>query len=1002
MPPVASPKLDRRTADELLWELLEHIPHECPEWKAIQDLSAREPALALARRSKDFGVALLKLAARMGEVIVEQFNRVPEKNFLAFLDLVGITLLPPKAARVPLTFTLVEKAPANVKVKVPKGTKVGVADVVDVVFETEEDLDVNRVPLARACSLHPLRDRFADLAPTLTGALPRGRTVFSSDAEWDLVTHALYIGHPSCFREAAEAGQSVTIEIEPDGILENLALTWEYSGSKGWTTVAQAGARQFRPEDIKETVVKGFDKAGTAVTFSNYWLRARTTRPLPPPAQLPAITSIRASVAYSKAGLKPEAAFTNNIPIDLTKDFFPFGERPKLNDTFYFASREVFSKAGAAVTLQVELSEIFALPNTAAVTLKWEYWGHGIWNELGVTDGTNALRGKKVGETVEKRGTVTFTCPAIEPCPVNDQENYWLRVRIVGGNYGVEAGYKEKTDKSGYEYTEPTFKPPALKSLTLSYTYNAIHSDLTILTENDGVLERIGTAREFQPFVHSLEESPGLYLGFADSLNAPALGAYLSPFFQLEQPRYDTVQVPQAEESTPARPDVVWKYWDGKAWALLPVEDETRDFSQDGRVRFLGPSKWTDRILFGQRLFWVKASLEKRSYEKAPRLQGIFMNTVWARHGVTFTDQVLGASNGEPNQSFSLQKPPVLEGEIIEIREATILPEGERRKIIEDEGPDALRTVTDEAGNLTEVWVRWRETPTFNLSGPTDRHYVLDRAKGLVFFGDGVRGGIPPPGRGGVRAALYRTGGGAAGNCGVGTVTELKTTIPFVDAVTNHQLPTGGSDLETLEAVKVRGPRSIKTRDRAVTVDDFEWLACQASRGVAKAKCLPMTLVGGGGLVSEPGWVTVMVVPEGEEDQPVPMEPLLRMVRDYLAARAVAPLSTRIQVIGPTYVSVNVTATVRVMRIEEAKAVEKLVLENVKAFLHPVRGGPKAKGWEFGRNVYLSEVSAVILGTEGVDRVDSAALGHNFVPVIEIPPSGLPSSGQHTITIEGR
>jgi hypothetical protein len=46
---------------------------------------------------------------------------VPEKNFLAFLNLIGTELLPPQPARAPLTFRLAENSPVDALV--PAGTQ---------------------------------------------------------------------------------------------------------------------------------------------------------------------------------------------------------------------------------------------------------------------------------------------------------------------------------------------------------------------------------------------------------------------------------------------------------------------------------------------------------------------------------------------------------------------------------------------------------------------------------------------------------------------------------------------------------------------------------------------------------------------------------------------------------------------------------------------------------------------------------------------------------------
>ncbi len=59
----------------------------------------------------DAGQALIAIFARFAEIVVDRINRAPERNYLAFLNLIGIEPLPPRPARVPLTFTLAEGSP---------------------------------------------------------------------------------------------------------------------------------------------------------------------------------------------------------------------------------------------------------------------------------------------------------------------------------------------------------------------------------------------------------------------------------------------------------------------------------------------------------------------------------------------------------------------------------------------------------------------------------------------------------------------------------------------------------------------------------------------------------------------------------------------------------------------------------------------------------------------------------------------------------------------------
>jgi predicted phage baseplate assembly protein len=199
----------------------------------------------------------------------------------------------------------------------------------------------------------------------------------------------------------------------------------------------------------------------------------------------------------------------------------------------------------------------------------------------------------------------------------------------------------------------------------------------------------------------------------------------------------------------------------------------------------------------------------------------------------------------------------------------------------------------------------------------------------------------------------------------------------------------------------IRGPRHIKSRDRAITKEDFEWLAHPAAGEIAKTRCLPTTRLLAGNLHGEsPGWVTVIIVPAGEMAEPLPNEGLIRAVKTYLARYSSTTIVDQIDVIGPTYVRIGIEAAVIPRNIEEAKAVETRVSENIAAFLHPVTGGPEGRGWEFGKHVYFSEVASLIQGTAGVDRVREVVLKTlqgETTDHVSIPENGLPSSGEHII-----
>ena len=157
---------------------------------------------------------------------------------------------------------------------------------------------------------------------------------------------------------------------------------------------------------------------------------------------------------------------------------------------------------------------------------------------------------------------------------------------------------------------------------------------------------------------------------------------------------------------------------------------------------------------------------------------------------------------------------------------------------------------------------------------------MLNRTTGEIRFGDGRNGNIPVANpanpEGNIVAREYRFGGGKQGNVAAGAIKTLTTSIDGIDAnaVANLLAADSGRDEETLDEAKKRAPHAIRSRCRAVTAEDFEYLAMEAS-SIKRAKALPLFHPDFPG-VKVPGVVTVIVVPDGDGPVPTPSEGTLR------------------------------------------------------------------------------------------------------------------------------
>jgi hypothetical protein len=431
-------------------------------------------------------------------------------------------------------------------------------------------------------------------------------------------------------------------------------------------------------------------------------------------------------------------------------------------------------------------------------------------------------------------------------------------------------------------------------------------------------------------------------------------------------------------------PRLVWEYWNGQQWTELTVVDETRNFTESGTVQFIGPVDMATLAKFEPTpRYWIRIRLLQSPADEAPLLSGVFLNAVRVVQATTVQDELLGSSSGSKNQTFQLSRGAVFPGQQILVREPERPTAEEEASIKDEEGADAvqLRAVVDGA---TQVWVRWHEVKSLSRSGARSRHYTIDRITGQVRFGDGIHGLIPPEGRDNILCEVFRAGGGASGNQPIGAIDQLKTSIPYIAAVSNPVAADGGADAETLAEVQERGPQTLRHRDRAVTPDDFEWLARQAmGTRIARAKCLPNR---NRDLDREPGWVTVIIVPRGPEKKLAPSAELIRAIEDDFATRSLAMLlgepPARINVIGPGYLPVEVLVEVRPVSLPQASAVRQAVLSALDTFLHPLTGGPDGQGWAFGRDVFLSELYAAFEAIPGVEHV------HNlrFKPTVATVP----------------
>jgi predicted phage baseplate assembly protein len=498
----------------------------------------------------------------------------------------------------------------------------------------------------------------------------------------------------------------------------------------------------------------------------------------------------------------------------------------------------------------------------------------------------------------------------------------------------------------------------------------------------DQTAANAGAAQGFPPFGPAAPVGGAVYLGF----NAP------DGFPQLDLDLAFWVP-PSGSRPAPARcglsatrayppATLLWQYYDGTAWQPLPLlKDETLAFTVTGHVviRMPGPSAFVPATLSFSpaKLCWLGAFLQTSQYAQPPLLLAVRTNTVAVTQAETITDEALGGSNGAPNQVFQLANAPVLRG--------------------------SLRLEVDEGSGF----VAWTQVDDFFAAGPNDQVYVLDLTTGQVRF-PGTHGAIPVANAdnpdGNVVAREYRTGGGSAGNLPAVAISTLVTSVPGIDAsgVSNLFASSGGSDEETLAEAKQRAPGRIKSRCRAVTDDDYEYLATQVA-DVRRAKALPLYHPDFPG-TSVPGVVTVIVVPDGGPDNPMPMpsDGTLRTVCAYLDQRRL--LTAEVYVIPPTYHLVMVQGQSTAQDTADLAELNDAINAALLTYFHPLTGGDDGTGWPFGGTIYYSRVYQLLMSISGVQSIQSLTIsvdGQAAPACTDVPisPDSLAYSTNHNVLV---
>lgn len=587
----------------------------------------------------------------------------------------------------------------------------------------------------------------------------------------------------------------------------------------------------------------------------------------------------------------------------------------------------------------------------------------------------------------------------LEPVPANAPITFWLsaaqETAVVIPN-GTEVASTQTETKGSIVFTtddDLTITPPAVEAVVSRLRGDGAGTK----RYREHNLRRLQTGFEGADIFTAVPEvDDALYFGFSNDMSNHVLA------FDFD---FDSAGGAGVD---PTLPPYVWEASTGSRedrWETCDVEkDTTNALNTGGRIQIHTPKMGLYRVN-NEKLYWVRVRIQRirsadrergmRPYKVTPRIRQVLVSAMGgateATHSQVIKHEFLGRSDGSPGQRFRLQRTPVLKrmkGESLHVH-------------AENEPVQA-----------------WAEVNDFADSGFTDQHYTLDSVTGELRLGPAIRqpdgtiklyGAIPPRGSN-LIFQQYRRGGGTDGNVRAGVLNTLKTAIPFIARVSNRQPANGGLDAEALDAAMIRAPKVLRSRERAVTESDYEFLAERAlPEQISRVRCLQPRPSDAGRV--QPGQVYVLVIPRipepgrflSAEELTLPDEATDRLTA-YLDERRL--LTVRLSVREPTYRGVAVKVQLRAIPGADEEVVEQDILSRLYTYLNPLTGGNDGKGWPFGRDIFISDVYQCLQGVAGVQfirgvemfasRVGGSADG-SAVESLEVVEHGVVASGIHEV-----
>ena len=920
-------KLDDKTYEEIRDEAISNIVKHCPEWTN--------------HNASDPGITLIELFSSMTEMMLYRLNQVPQKNYVAFLDLIGIQQRLPIPAKGNVAFKLSEgyqmgfaKKDTILLKKDSVVTTEPKADEDLVVFETTRDLYLSNVKLLNGYSkkfnMKRGRDEIVNHSEDIVNFTPfKPFSVENKDANEvhiylgsefftilkDDVKATLMFRLPTTMRE---------YKIDKD-FMKN--MQWQFFDGFNWIELNVVPNYHLilddRDADVFVVTFEGNNEEFERTIFEvydeqkeNFYIRG-VFKEVASWLQYFMVYEMSLVASSNEEGVLPTSCFHNYEQLDMNNDFYPFGARPKIDnimqdEVLLIRSDEAFSNAESMVSLEIVHSsnpEYEMARGSSKLQIVWQYpVGVSKWKELEVEDTT---------EHFTKNGTIVFKVPKdMAKITLNGEEGYWVRAKIASGDFGKDeqTQFDEKTGTVIVQ--ESTLRPPLLERLLVHYTLTRQDLDECVVF-NDFKYQKISfdKNRAVSLFKTESVHEEALILGFDSYVSDD----YLDISFDIDNKLVAKRNIYKKQRV------IKWELFQDGIWKELEVVVDTTDgLTLSGYVRIKLPTiqKLEKLTVYVEELsrLWLKARVKFNALEDSPVINSISLNSVDVLQKESFEDEFIARSVGLPNMKFKLNNTNLIAPPTIFVGES-----------------------------------EFKAVERFIDYGKDDKVFRFNGITGEIEFGNGQYGAVPELGLT-IVARKYAVTQGAKGNIAQDNVKVIRESINYIESVTNRMSISGGQDGDTLEDLKKYAPSVLKTMQRAVTIEDYQLLSESFSPFIKKTKC-----------VFKDGEVYVIVLTNDimQRDGFINVD-LLRELEHYLKERSlitVNPLVVAPKVV-PIKIFLKLKRTVENYGYSE-NTLSQEILQRAQEYFDPI-SGYTSEGYPIGKEITKGDLHEIINSKDSV------------------------------------